>query len=110
MGTAVKCTSAGKRQQMHFAASFIVPYNRMSCPTNEPDVDFSVLRTLKIDENIRNPLIFLRKMATCIILTLLSEIVNLCFDFLFKYLYQSLRFHLLFPLRHHPADSACFLR
>ncbi len=65
MGTAVKCTSAGKRQQMHFAASFIVPYNRMSCPTNEPDVDFSVLRTLKIDENIRNPLIFLRKMATC---------------------------------------------
>ncbi len=37
----------------------------MSCPTNEPYVDFSVLRTLKIDENIRNPLIFLRKMATC---------------------------------------------
>ncbi len=29
----------------------------MSCPTNEPFVDFSVLRTLKIDENIRNPLI-----------------------------------------------------
>ncbi len=37
----------------------------MSCPTNEPYVDFSVLRTLKIDENIRNPLMFLRKMATC---------------------------------------------
>ncbi len=37
----------------------------MSCPTNEPYVDFSVLHTLKIDENIRNPLIFLRKMAAC---------------------------------------------
>ena len=37
----------------------------MSCPTNEPDVDFFVLRTPKIDENIRNPHIFLRKMATC---------------------------------------------
>ncbi len=36
----------------------------MSCPTNEPYVDFSVLRTPKIDENIRNPRIFLRKMAT----------------------------------------------
>ena len=37
----------------------------MSCPTNEPDVDFFVLRTPEIDENIRNPRIFLRKMATC---------------------------------------------
>ena len=37
----------------------------MSCPTNEPNVDFSVLCTPKIDENIRNPLIFLRKMAVC---------------------------------------------
>ena len=37
----------------------------MSCTTNEPDVDFFVLRTPKIDENIRNPRIFLRKMATC---------------------------------------------
>ncbi len=37
----------------------------MSCPTNEPDIDFSVLRTPKIDENIRNPLMFLQKMATC---------------------------------------------
>ena len=37
----------------------------MSYPTNEPDVDFFVLRTPKIDENIRNPRIFLRKMATC---------------------------------------------
>ena len=37
----------------------------MSCSTNEADVDFFVLRTLKIDENIRNPRIFLRKMATC---------------------------------------------
>ena len=37
----------------------------MSCPTNEPYVDFFVLRTLKIDVNIRNPLIFLRKMAAC---------------------------------------------
>ncbi len=39
--------------------------DEMSCPTNEPDVDFFVLRTPKIDENIRNPRIFLRKMATC---------------------------------------------
>ena len=31
----------------------------MSCPTNEPFVDFSVLRTSKIDENIRNPLIII---------------------------------------------------
>ena len=37
----------------------------MSYPTNEPSVDFSVLCTLKIDENIRNSLIFLRKMAAC---------------------------------------------
>ena len=37
----------------------------MSCLTNEPAVDFSALRALKIDENIRNPLIFLRKMAAC---------------------------------------------
>ena len=36
----------------------------MSYPTNEPDVDFFVLCTLKIDANIRNSLIFLRKMAT----------------------------------------------
>ena len=28
----------------------------MSCPTNEPGVDFSVLCTPKIDEAIRNPL------------------------------------------------------
>ena len=39
--------------------------DEMSCPTNEPDVDFFVLRTPKIDENIRNPRIFLRKMAAC---------------------------------------------
>ena len=38
----------------------------MSCPTNEPDVDFSVLRTPKIGKNIHNSLIFLRKMATCL--------------------------------------------
>ena len=53
----------------------------MDYPTNEPSVDFSVLRVFaslrsvlnashwdaapKIDENIRNPLIFLRKMAAC---------------------------------------------
>ena len=37
----------------------------MSCPTNEPNVDFFVLRTPEIDENIRNPRIFLRKMDTC---------------------------------------------
>ena len=37
----------------------------MSYPTNEPNVDFSVLCTPKIDENIHNPLIFLRKMAAC---------------------------------------------
>ena len=37
----------------------------MSCPTNEPNVDFSVLCTPKIGENIRNPLIFLQKMAAC---------------------------------------------
>ena len=37
----------------------------MSCPTNEPNVDFSVLCTTKIGENIRNPLIFLRKIAAC---------------------------------------------
>ena len=43
----------------------VVYRNIMSCPTNESDVDFFVLRTLKIDENIRNPRIFLRKMATC---------------------------------------------
>ena len=43
----------------------VVYRNIMSCPTNESDVDFFVLRTPKIDENIRNPRIFLRKMATC---------------------------------------------
>ena len=37
----------------------------MSYTTNEPNVDFSVLCTPKIDENIHNPLIFLRKMAAC---------------------------------------------
>ena len=37
----------------------------MSYPTNEPNVDFSVLCTPKIYENIRNSLIFLRKMAPC---------------------------------------------
>ena len=39
--------------------------DEMSCLTKEPDVYFFVLRTPKIDENIRNPRIFLRKMATC---------------------------------------------
>ena len=33
----------------------------MSYLTNEPDVDFTVLSTPKIDENIRNPHIFLSK-------------------------------------------------
>ena len=37
----------------------------MSYPTNEPAIDFFVLCTPKIDENIRNLHIFLRKMATC---------------------------------------------
>ena len=37
----------------------------MSQGTNESTVDFSVLCTPKIDENIRNSLIFLRKMASC---------------------------------------------
>ncbi len=39
--------------------------DNMSCPTNEPIIDFSVFRTHKIDENIRNPLTFLRKMTSC---------------------------------------------
>ena len=43
----------------------VVYRNIMSCPTNESDVDFFVLRTPKIDENIRNPRNFLRKMGTC---------------------------------------------
>ena len=33
----------------------------MSYPINEPNVDFSVLCTPKIDENIRNPLILFWK-------------------------------------------------
>ena len=28
----------------------------MGCPTNEPDINFSVLCTSEIDENMRNPL------------------------------------------------------
>ena len=47
------------------AFSFYSAFHILSCPTNEPGVDFFVLRTPKIDENIRNPRIFLRKMATC---------------------------------------------
>ena len=39
-------------------------FHIMSYPTNEPHVDFFVLCTLKIDSNIRNPLIFPGKMAT----------------------------------------------
>ncbi|MDD6212032.1 MAG: hypothetical protein PUB22_02615 [Clostridiales bacterium] len=34
-----------------------------SYPTNESNVDFFVLRTVKIDANIRNLLIFLQKIA-----------------------------------------------
>ncbi len=36
----------------------------MSCPANEPLMNFYALRAPEIHENIRNPLIFLRKMAT----------------------------------------------
>ena len=49
----------------------------MSFPTNEPYVDFSVLRTLKIVENIRNWLIiFLRYCEYTLLYTVLASYLS----------------------------------
>ena len=78
----------------------------MSCPTNEPLRDFFAFHALKITKNIRNSLIFLRKMATfsCFAVPIVIK------------MYASIHFMTICPLAHiiycdlNPWNSVVFLQ
>ena len=92
----VSCFAGPKVMHFHVnmkSMTFWPWYHKKSCPTNEPLCDFFAFHALKITKNIRNSLIFLRKMATFSCFAVLIVIK----------MYASIHFMTICPLAHNNA-------